>query len=72
VASLLYVACMAVSSVLLYRLTLERWVAAVLPGPVAAGLAWAAAAGAVGAVGLAVAGDLRGPRRPGGFAAAPP
>ena len=63
VASLLYVAFMAGSVVLLYRLTLESWVATVLPGPVAAGLAWAAAAAVVGAVGLSVVGDLRGTRR---------
>jgi putative peptide zinc metalloprotease protein len=63
-ASLLYIGFMAYAVTLLYRLTLESWVATVLPAPVAAGLAWAAAAVVVGAVGLSVAGDLRGMRRP--------
>jgi putative peptide zinc metalloprotease protein len=64
IASLLYIAFMAYAVTLLYRLTLESWVATVLPAPVAAGLAWAAAALVVGAVGLSVVGDLRGTRQP--------
>jgi hypothetical protein len=63
-ASLLYIGFMAYAVMVLYRLTLESWVATVLPAPVAAGLAWAAAAVVVGAVGLSVAADLRGTRRP--------
>jgi hypothetical protein len=63
-ASPLYTAFMAYAVTLLYRLTLESWVATVPPEPVAAGLAWAAALVVVGAVGLAVMGDLRGMRRP--------
>jgi hypothetical protein len=51
-----------VLTVVLYRATLEGWVARVLPAPVAAGLVWVAALLVVVSAGGALVGELRATR----------
>lgn len=63
VASVLYIASMAVITVAIYRYTLEGWIARVLPVWVAAGLAWLAALIVVLAAGSLLYSELRQPRR---------
>ena len=62
-ASILYVASMAVVTVILYRLLVQRWLDALLPGIVSAGLAWALAALVILLSAIGIAGDLRSVRR---------
>ncbi len=52
---------MAVLTVVLYRLLVQRWLAGILPEALAAGLAWLLAAAVVVMAAAAVAGELRGP-----------
>ena len=59
VGSLLYIAVMAVLTVVLYRLVLRRLVEAFLPGPAATALAWIVTGGVVLLAASAAIGDLR-------------
>jgi putative peptide zinc metalloprotease protein len=60
--SLLYVAAMAVVTVLLYRVALQGWISRLVPGTVAAGIAWVPAGALVVLCALGLAGELRGVR----------
>jgi len=62
VGSVLYVVLMGVLTVVIYRVTLQHWLAQVLPAPVAAGLVWIAAALVVLSAGGALLGELRAAR----------
>jgi putative peptide zinc metalloprotease protein len=59
-ASLLYVALMAVLTVVLYRLIVQGWMEGILPDVLAAGLAWVLAAAVVVLAVVSVLGELRG------------
>src|SRR5215212_236056 len=59
-ASVLYVALMAVLTVVLYRLVVQGWMEGILPEVLAAGLAWALAAAVVVLAAVGVLGELRG------------
>ena len=59
-ASVLYVALMAVLTVVLYRLVVQGWMEGILPEVLAAGLAWALAAAVVELAAVSVLGELRG------------
>ncbi len=61
--SLLYIALMGVLTVVLYRLIVQDWLAGILPGAVASGMAWVLAAAVVVLASFGVLGELRG-RRP--------
>ena len=63
-SSVLYVAFSAVLVVVLYRLTVQDWLAEILPEAVASGLAWALAATVVALAVAGVMGKLRGVRTP--------
>src|SRR5262249_43106313 len=68
IGSVLYIALSAVLIMVIYRATVEGWLAPVLPAPGAAGLAWAAGALVVVSAGGALVSDLRGaPRAAGGL-----
>jgi putative peptide zinc metalloprotease protein len=58
-ASVLYVALMAVLTVVIYRLVVQGWIEGILPGVLAAGLAWVLAAAVVVLAMLSVLGELR-------------
>jgi putative peptide zinc metalloprotease protein len=59
-ASVLYVALMAVLTVVLYRLVVQGWMEGILPNVLAAGLAWVLAAAVVVLAAVSVLGELRG------------
>jgi putative peptide zinc metalloprotease protein len=59
-ASVLYVALMAVFTVVLYRLVVQGWMEGILPDVLAAGLAWVLAAAVVVLAAVSVLGELRG------------
>lgn len=61
--SVLYILTMLVVVVLVYRYTLQAWMASVLPAWAASGLAWLAALLVVAGAGSALVSDLRAPRR---------
>jgi hypothetical protein len=56
----LYVALMAVLTVVIYRLVVQGWMEGILPQVLAAGLAWALAAAVVVLAAVSVLGELRG------------
>jgi hypothetical protein len=56
----LYVALMAVLTVVIYRLVVQGWMEGILPEVLAAGLAWAQAAAVVVLAAVGVLGELRG------------
>ena len=58
-ASVLYIALMAVLTVVLYRLIVQGWIEGILPEVLAAGLAWALAAAVVVLAAVSVLGELR-------------
>jgi putative peptide zinc metalloprotease protein len=58
-ASVLYIALMAVLTVVLYRLVVQGWMEGILPEVLAAGLAWVLAATVVVLAVLSVLGELR-------------
>jgi putative peptide zinc metalloprotease protein len=62
-ASVLYIVAMAVMTVVIYRYTLEAWIANVLPPWIAAGLAWFAALIVVLSAGSLLYSELRQPKR---------
>ena len=62
--SVLYIAFSAVLTVILYRLIVQGWLEGVLPGGVAAALAWVLAAAVVILAVFGVLGEMRGVRRP--------
>jgi putative peptide zinc metalloprotease protein len=59
-ASVLYIALMAVLTVVLYRLVVQGWMEGILPDVLAAGLAWVLAAAVVVLAAVSVLGELRG------------
>jgi putative peptide zinc metalloprotease protein len=59
-ASVLYVALMAVLTVVLYRLVVQGWMEGILPNVLAAGLAWVLAAAVVVLAAVSVLGEFRG------------
>jgi putative peptide zinc metalloprotease protein len=59
-ASVLYIALMAVLMVVLYRLVVQGWMEGILPDVLAAGLAWVLAAAVVVLASVSVLGELRG------------
>jgi putative peptide zinc metalloprotease protein len=59
-ASVLYVALMAVLTLVLYRLVVQGWMEGILPEVVAAALAWVLAAAVVVLAAVSVLGELRG------------
>jgi putative peptide zinc metalloprotease protein len=59
-ASVLYVALMAVLTVVLYRLVVQGWMEGIMPHVLAAGLVWALAAAIVVLAVVSVLGELRG------------
>jgi putative peptide zinc metalloprotease protein len=59
-ASVLYIALMAVLTVVLYRLVVQGWMEGILPDVLAAGLAWVLAAAVVVLAAISVLGELRG------------
>ena len=59
-ASVLYVALMAVLTVVLYRLVVQGWMEGILPNVLAAGLAWVLAAAVMVLAAVSVLGELRG------------
>src|SRR3712207_3363027 len=61
-ASVLYVALMAVLTVVLYRLIMQGWMEGIMPAVVAAGLAWVLAAAVVVLAALSVLSELSGVR----------
>jgi putative peptide zinc metalloprotease protein len=64
VGSVLYIASMGVITVVLYRLIVEDWLAGILPGAVAASMAWVLAAAVVILASAGVLGELRRGRTP--------
>jgi uncharacterized BrkB/YihY/UPF0761 family membrane protein len=60
--AVLYILVMAAFVVLIYRLTVQQWLAHVLPVGVAAALAWVLALLIAGLSGLTLAGELRATR----------
>lgn len=62
-AALLFVGVTAVVTVALYRLTVEGWLARVLPRTMAAGLAWIVAIAVIAATVATTVGELRGARK---------
>jgi isoprenylcysteine carboxyl methyltransferase (ICMT) family protein YpbQ len=56
----LYIALMAVLTVVLYRLVVQGWMEGILPDVLAAGLAWVLAAAVVVLAAISVLGELRG------------
>jgi len=64
IAALLYVALMAVLTVVFYRLILQDWMTRVLPEVVTSGIAWALAAVVVVLATASVIGELRAARAP--------
>ncbi len=60
--SLLYIALMGVLTVVLYRLIVQDWLAGILSGAVASGMAWVLAAVVVVLASAGVLGELRGTR----------
>jgi putative peptide zinc metalloprotease protein len=62
-ASVLYVVAMVVVVVIVYRYTVQGWMATVMPAWAASGLAWLAALLVAGGAGSALISDLRAPRK---------
>ncbi len=63
VGAVLYIAVMGVASIVVYRLVVEGWIAAVVPAGIARALAWVLAGSVTLLASLGLAADVRGSRR---------